>query len=327
MIPAARRGPGPAMPRVASRAGRAADVAMAFGGTAVVLVVLATMLIHTGAARSLPKRTDFGLLVMACAAAALVYAVLNRERGLTLARDVRGRLRPGERMVETFAARLLREPEDGRSVVGPPVTFVITNMRVMLHRPSIGLDLQFERELDQVTAVRELGPAPGVLMQACVALELEFSDASHLRMIMTLATAHELTPVRTWYLKRRARHVRALVVRTEGPLPNFPDQDLSMLLEGGEPTVRILAMEENYLRVLTDGAGRERELWWYFHWAHMRVGPVEPTRLEGLPEDWLRLKLLFHESSSMVVCGRPASILRVREKALASGAGETASAS
>lgn len=307
---------------LSSRSGRAADVAMAFGGTALVLVVLATMLIHTGAARSLPRRTDFGLIVMACAAAALVYAVLNRERGLALARDVRARLRPGERIVDTFGARLLRETEEGRSVVGPAVTLVITNMRVMLHRPQTGLDLRAERELDEVTAARNCGPAPSVWLQACVTVALEFADGSNLPMLMTLATAHELAPVRGWYLSRRPRRVRALVIETHGPLPNNPNQSLSALMDHGRPTLRVLAMEDNYLRVLADGPVSREELWWYFHWQHMAVGPLQPAALEGVPEDWLRLRLHFHKESSLVVCGRPGAIGRVRDKALAAGADE-----
>ncbi|MCD6361901.1 MAG: hypothetical protein J7M38_13675, partial [Armatimonadetes bacterium] len=66
--------------RLFSQAGRAEDVAMAFGGTALVLAMLGTVMIYTGAVRSLPMRVDFGLLMLTCAAAALIYAALNRER-------------------------------------------------------------------------------------------------------------------------------------------------------------------------------------------------------------------------------------------------------
>ena len=174
--------------------------------------------------------------------------------------------------------------------------------------------------MDEVVSARRLGPAPGVLLQACVAVRVEFTDGADLNMIMTLATAHEMTPVRGWYMSRRPRRARVLVIETQGPLPNNPDQGLDMLIDYGRPTLRVLAMEDNYLRVLADGPPRRDELWWYFHWEHMRVGPAEPAGVEGLPEDWLRLKLVLHEDSHIVVCGRPDAIQRVREKALASGA-------
>ena len=64
------------------------------------------------------------------------------------------------------------------------------------------------------------------------------------------------------------------------------------------------------------------ELWWYFHWQHMSVGPLQPAGIEGLPADWLRLKLLFHGQSWLVVCGRPEGMRLVRERALAAGARE-----
>ncbi len=293
---------------------------MAYAGTALVLVVLAIALIHTGAERSLPRRTDFGLVVMAAAAAALVYAVLNHERSQALVRGVRQRLRPGEQLVATFAARLRPPAQEGRLLAGASVALVITNMRVMLYRPLLGLDPGAEHELDQVTAVRDLGPEPCALLQACVGLVIEFADGSSLPLVMSLPTAHELGPVRAWYLNSRPRHVRALVVASHGPLPNNPAQPLSELMDFGQPTLRVLAMDDNYLRVLADGDVRREELWWYFHWQHMTVGAPKPADLPGIPGDWLRLRLTFHGESWLEICARPGAIMRVRDKALAAGA-------
>jgi len=310
------------MLRLASRTGRAGDLAWAYSGTALVLAVLGVLLINSGATRSWPRHTDFGLFVLLCAAGAMIYALVNRQRALVLAQTVQGRLRPGEKMIGNFPGRLARDPEDGQPRVGPPVVLVITNQRLMLYRPNRGLDLGAERELDEVAGARDLGPVSGPCLQACVLVGITFADGSELDLIMNLAVAHEMAPVRGWYLNQLPRRIRALVVHTDGPTPARPAEMLDTILDAGRPALRPFVLEDHYLRVLGDGAAPMTELWWYFHWEHMQVGKLQPPDYPGVPKDWLSLRLVFHERSSMVVCGRPGGMRRLRDKALSAGARE-----
>ncbi len=273
------------------QSGRARDLALAYGGTSLVLLGLGIVLIRSGATRTWPRHVDFGLFVLACAVGAGVYALVNRNR----------------------------------KAAGHVVVLVVTNQRVMLYRPDTGLDETFEHELDEVVSARDFGPAESPSRQASVVVGLEFEDGADLTMKMTLATAHELAPARGTYLITRPRRVRVVILETHGPIPARTDQELATILDAGKPALRQLVLEEHYLRILDDGAPRIGELWWYFHWDHMQVGALEPAALEGVPEDWLKLRLVFHGRSFIVVCGRPAVIRRTRDKALAGGAGSISS--
>lgn len=294
-------------------------MALAYGGTSLVLLALGIVLIRSGATRTWPRHVDFGLFVIACAVAAGVYALINRQRALKLAGSVRRRLRLGERMIGTFPARLAGDLNEDRKTPGDAVVLVVTNQRVMLYRADTGLDDTFEHELDEVVSARDFGPAECPSCQACVAVRLEFEDGDDLLMNMSLATAHELAPVRGTHLTTRPRRVRVVILETHGPIPARTDQPLVTILDRGKPALRQLVLEEHYLRILDGGTPRIGELWWYFHWEHMQVTEPAPAATEGVPEDWLKLRLVFHGRSFMVVCGRPAAILRVREKALAGG--------
>ncbi|MCD6361114.1 MAG: hypothetical protein J7M38_09635, partial [Armatimonadetes bacterium] len=239
---------------------------------------------------------------------------------VTLARAVRSRLRPGERVVGTFAGRLARRLDRDRTVAGAPVTLIVTNMRVMLHRLHGGLDPQAEHELDEIALAQLFEPMPGVMPQASIKFGMDFTDGSSLRMIMTLATAHEMKALGGSWLSQPARRIRALIIETEGPVPNKPAQSLHELLDHGGPALRQLVLEDNYLRVLADKSTRSEDLWWYFHWEHMKVGELRSASLPDLPPDWLQLELRFHEHSHVTICGRPEAMRRLREKALSAGA-------
>ncbi len=301
------------------RSGRASDMALAYGGTSLVLVALGIVLIRSGATRTWPRHVDFGLFVLACAMAAGVYALINRQRALKLAGSVRRRLRLGERMIGNFPARLVADRDEGRKAPPEAVVLVITNQRVMLYRSETGLDDKFEHELDEVVSARDFGPAEAASRRASVVVGLAFEDGADLTMEMTLATAHELAYVRRAHLITRPRRVRVVILETHGPIPVKIDQELATILDAGEPALRQLVLEEHYLRILDGGTPRIGELWWYFHWEHMQVTEPAPAATEGVPEDWLKLRLVFHGRSFIVVCGRPAAILRVYEQALAGG--------
>ncbi len=304
-----------------SRSGRASDLALAYGGTSLVLLALGIVLIQSGATRTWPRHVDFGLFMLACAVTAGVYALINRHRALKLAGSVRRRLRLGEKMIGTFPTRLADDLSEDRKAAPETVVLVITNQRVMLYRPDTGLDETFEHELDEVVSARDFGPVDSSSHQACVMVGLEFEDGDDLTMNMTLATAHELASVHGTHLITRPRRVRVVILETYGPIPARTDQPLATILDRGQPALRQLVLEEHYLRVLDGGSPRIGELWWYFHWEHMQVGEIEPAATDGAPEDWLKLRLIFHGRSYIVVCGRPAVIRRVRDKALAGGAG------
>ena len=285
------------------------------------LVALGIVLIRSGATHVWPRHVDFGLFVLACAVGAGVYALVNRQRALKLTGSVRRRLRLGEKMVGTFPARLANDLNEDSKVAPDTVVLVVTNQRAMLYRPDTGLDEAFEHELDEVVSARDLGPAECAHGQACVTVRLEFETGDDLLMNMSLATAHELAPARGTHLVTRPRRVRVVILETYGPIPARTDQELATILDRGKPALRQLVLEEHYLRILDDASSRIGELWWYFHWEHMQVTASEPAATEGVPEDWLKLRLIFHGRSFIVVCGRPAVIRRVREKALAGGAG------
>lgn len=289
------------------------------------LVALGIALIRSGATRVWPRHVDFGLFVLACAVGAAVYALVNRQRALKLAECVRRRLRLGEKMIGTFPARLADELNENRRIAPDTVVFVVTNQRVMLYLSETGLDDKFEHELDEVVSAKDLGPAECPHCQACVTVRLEFETGDDLLMNMSLATAHELAPARGTHMVTRPRRVRVVILETHGPIPVRADQALETILDEGKPALRQLVLEEYYLRILDEGTLRIGELWWYFHWDHMQVGPLESAVIEGVPEDWLKLRLIFHSCSFIVVCGRPAVIRRVREKALAGGAGAISS--
>ncbi len=306
--------------RSGPRSGRASDLAMAYGGTALVLAALGVALVRTGGLRMWPRHVDFGLFVLACAGVSLVYAMVNRKRAVALVRAVRERLRPGERVIGDFPAQLVADEERVRVQPGHShVSLVVTNQRVMLYRPESGLDQTYEHELDEVTAAVDLGPADQASRRASMVLRLEFADGPALAMMMGLAVAHELTPAWGHYLVASERRILALIVAAEGATPSNPKLALATMLAGGQPTLRQLVLDEQYLRVLGDAAAVTDELWWYFHWEHITLSELQPP-IKGLPEDWLSLRLTFHGRSWIVVCGRPTSIRRLREKAIAGGA-------
>jgi hypothetical protein len=137
---------------------------------------------------------------------------------------------------------------------------------------------------------------------------------------MAAATAIDFMEPRDRYLDPGTREMRGLVVAGNGPTPSRPDQPIDAILVDDSPTICLLELGDNYLRVVGEHSPPLADLYHYFHWEHMQVGELQPARHDGLPDDWRRLTLRFHEASTMTLCGTPAAMRRLRKTALSRGA-------
>lgn len=309
-------------PGPSSRAGQAAGVAVCYGGVGLLLAWSAGVIIYAGIVLHHSQRLALGGVVATGAVACIAYASFLTQRALAEARAVRGCNRPGEKVIGLFEAALMRRTDDNSVVPVEPVTLIVTNQRLLLHPPPRKLAARPERELASITSVEELGTFPGLLQQH-VLFGVEFAEGPELLLRMTLSTAQGFRGVRASHMTRSPRRVRAVVVAAAGPTPAKPDVPLADMLDDGKPVLYQFVLAENYLRIISDRPRPMADLWWYFHWEHMRVEPAEDAGCSGLPADWPCLRLTFHDESWMVVCAPAEDIRRLREKAIAGGAQTT----
>ena len=150
--------------------------------------------------------------------------------------------------------------------------------------------------------------------------ELLLHDGSVLCIRMDAAAALDFEQPARRYLEETRREIRALVLEAHGPTPSRPAQPLSPILLHGEPTVCVFELDEHYLRVIGEHSPPLADLSYYFHLQHMSVGAIEPAEVDGLPDAWRRLRLQFHDASSMIICGSVECLRSLRDHALAAGA-------
>lgn len=302
------------------RAGQAAGPAVSYGGAGLVLAWLGAVLIYAGVAIGDPRRIALGVMSAAAGVGVLAYAGVLAARARAESRACRECNQPGERIIGLFGGTLMRREDSGGAVPVQPVTLIVTNQRLLLHPRPRDDDAGGECELEAVRSVAELGPVAGPPIQQCVLVGIELAEGRQLLLRMGLSTAHEFRQVQASYLMRSPRRVRAVVMEASGPTPAKPDEALAEMLDDGKPMLYQFVLAENFLRIIGDRPQLMADLWWYFHWEHMQVSPVDRAEVQGIPEGWRCLRLTFHEESSMVVCGPAENIERLREKAIGGGA-------
>ena len=306
---------GPAVAWLSARAGQAAGPALSYGGIGVVVAWLAAVLIYAGMSLGDPRRVVGGTIAAVVAAGVLGYAGFLTSRAVAEDRAGRKCDRPGERVIGLFGATLMQQAEGAPPTPVEPVTLIATNQRLVLHPAPRELEVPAERDLATVVSATEVGPAPGRAAQQRVLVSIEFEQEPELLLRMSLSTAHEFREVAGSHMTPSPRRVRAVVMDASGPTPSKPDDALADILESGKPVLYQFVLAENYLRIIGDRPQPMADLWWYFHWEHMRVCEVDRAELPGVPEGWRCLRLTFHEESSMVVCGLARNIERLRQKA------------
>ena len=293
---------------------------MAYGGAALIAVALAIPLLHTGIATAYPRRIGFATFLLLAAAGLLIMVVSEVRRAMAEMTALVARRRCGEELVASFRCDLL---SNGAMPPALPITLLVTNQRLLVYRPGPGLGEDLELELDELAQVHHRGATAGGSMRPQRLVVLEAMDGRSLTLRMTRSTMLEFRQVQGSHLSRGPRDLRALVTRAEGPTPSHPEDALADMLIGGQPTLYRLLLSENYLRIIGDRSQPLADLWWYFHWEHMEVELKGPCELPELPATWRSVRLVFHGSSSLTLCGPSADIGRLRAQALAGGAALT----
>lgn len=303
-----------------TRSGSVVSSAIAFAATALVLAWIAVHALYVGRHAGTLRRTLFAGLALAAAITVIGVSAAVVVRAAMRGRRLAGLMRLGERVVGDFPAEVIDADTDLARAPGRPVTLTITNQRLLVHRAGPVDPPWLDLEHEAIARVRVLGPVLRGHLRRCLALRLWLADGRHLTMRMDAATALDFAPISAQYLEPSRRRMRALVVGADGPTPTWPDEPLSTILPGGEAVVCLLELAEHYLRVMHEQAAPLDDLRYCFHWEHMTVGELRsPDRL-GSPEGWRQVRLVFHGSSALDLCGTEAAMTRLRAHALARGA-------
>jgi len=304
--------------RMRPRSGTVVATAAAFALTAILLVWLAVNSL-LGPYAGTPRRQALAVASIVLATIGLGVSVGVVVTALRRRRRLQEHMRPGELIVGFFPAELLDADPDGAPAAPRAVRLTLTNQRLLVHEPEQDPNPKISLEHEQITDAIDRGPTPSRGLRRCVLYELALRDGDVLRVRMDAGTGLDFMRPRQQYLEERRREVRALITEAHGPTPSRPTQALDSILVGGRPTVCLLELDEHYLRVVGEHSPPLADLYYYFHWEHMSVGELEPAAVEGLPEDWSRLRLQFHDASAMVICGSEETIRRVRDRAVAAG--------
>jgi len=296
--------------------------ALAFSGAALLLVWLAFNSLM-GPYAGTPRRQllAVGSTVFATAGFGVSLAVVIQA--LRRRRKVLQHMRPGEEIVGLFPGELVDLGDDDRTLRAQPVRITLTNQRVLIHEPETDPDVAIELEHEDIDNCIDRGPTPSSGFRRCVLYEMTLRDGMTLCIRMDAGASMDFRRPKEQYLDERFRELRALILEADGPTPSRSSQSLASVLVGDKPTVCLFELDEHYLRVISEQSPPLADLYYYFHWEHMDVGPMEPANLAGLPEDWRRLRLRFHGASSLVICGSERTIRRIRDKAIAGGAALT----
>ncbi|MGM0492728.1 MAG: hypothetical protein ACQER1_07275 [Armatimonadota bacterium] len=304
------------------RRGTVIPTALSFAGAAILLVWLAVNSL-AGPYAGTPRRQllAVGSIILATAgfavAMAVVVSAVRRRRRLN------EHTRPGEVIIRTFAAELLDPGRGATASRAHPIGLTFTNQRLLIHDPPDNADPDVSLEHNEIARAIDHGPTPGGILRRFVAHELLLKDGTSLMLRVDADAGLDFIDLRGRYLDRRKRELRALVIEARGPTPSRVAQPLDRILVDGRPSVCLLELDEHYLRLTGEHSPPLADLYYYFHWDHMDVGSIEPAEIEGLPKRWRRLRLRFHGTSSLVICGSEDAIRRVRQKAIAGGAATT----
>ena len=309
-------------PRSLGRTGTALPTALAFSATALLLAWLAVNSL-LGPYAGTPRRQVLAVLSIVLAAAGFAVSVSVVVGALRHRRRLRERMRPGEQIVGVFPAEIVDLGDDDARLRARPVGLTLTNQRLLIHEPERDPDPKIAHEHEEIAQFIDRGPTPSAGLRRCVLYEMRLRDRTRMCLRMDAAAGIDLTRPRRQYLEERERELRALILEAHGPTPSRSSQELGRILVDGEPTVCLFELDENYLRVVGEHAPPLADLYYYFHWEHMDVGQLEPANVQGLPKDWKRLRLRFHGTSSLVICGTETAVRRLREKAVSGGAATT----
>jgi hypothetical protein len=307
---------------LAGRRGTVVTTALAFAGAAILLVWLAVNSL-AGPYAGTPRRQllAVGSIVLATAGFAVSMAVV--VTALRRRRRLQQHTRPGEVIIRTFMAELVDFADDEIAFRTHPIGLTFTNQRLLIHDPPNKADPDVSLEHSEIARVLDHGPTASDSLRRSVAHEVLLTDGASLLIRMDADAGLDFIDLRALYLDPRKRELRTLVIEAQGPTPSRVAQPLDRILVERRPTVCLLELDENYLRVIGEHSPPLADLYYYFHWDHMDVGAIEPAGIEGLPERWRRLRLRFHGTSSLVICGTEEAIKRVREKAISGGAATT----
>lgn len=300
----------------ASRSGEVLHTAVAFGATSLLLVLLAIgslTLPHAGS----PRRTAFAVGAIILAAVGLAVSIGIVLDALARRRALRGSMRPGERLVGTFSAEILRPGPQGRA---EPVTLVLTDQRLLIQPEGEPPDRARSIEHAEIAEIEPVDTVVCSRLRRCVLQRMRLGDGEEIQLRLSASVGLDFADPRDRYLRPRERQLRVVVTEAHGPTPSRPTQPLSTLLVDDSPTVCLIELGEHYLRAIGEHSSPMADLFFYFHWRHMRVAEPRSNKTPGLPEAWLQLRLVFHEDSSLVITGPPASIRRVHQWALKAGA-------
>ncbi len=301
------------------RGGTVVATATAFALTAVLLVWLAVNSL-LGPYAGTPRRQVLAVASITLATIGLGVSVAVVVTALRRRRRLEEHMRPGELIVGFFPAELLDLGPDGEAARPRTVRLTLTNQRLLVHEPEQDPNPKISLEHEQIADAIDRGPTPSGGLHRCVLYELVLQDGNVLRVRMDAGTGLDFMRPRQQYLEERRREVRALITEAHGPTPSRPSQALDTMLVGGQPTVCLLELDEHYLRVVGEHSPPLADLYYYFHWEHMNVGQLEPAAVARLPEDWWSLRLQFHDTSAIVVCGSEETMRRVRDRAVSAGA-------
>lgn len=301
------------------RRGEALRTGLAFLATTLLMAWLAVNSL-LGPYAGTPRRQMLAVLSIVLATVGLGICVAVVATAAQRRRKLRRNLRPGEEIVGVFPAEILDVGDDSRLIAAGSIGITLTNQRLLLHEPEHDPDPTLTFEHEEIGEFAYRGPTPSAGLRRCVLYEMILREGTRLQIRMDAAVSIDFKRPREQYLEERTREVRALIIEAEGPTPSRNSQPLDRVLVDDRPTVGLLELDENYLRVIGEHSPPLADLYYYFHWEHMDVGPIEPAEVEGLPENWRRLRLRFHGTSSLVICGTQQTVRRVREKAVARGA-------
>jgi hypothetical protein len=316
------------MPSMLCRGPRSGVVhtALSFALTALLLAWLAGHALY-GPYGGSERRTFVAMAAIILALAGFAIAIRVVMRALRRYSLLRAQMRPGEQIAGVFRAELATVGDGCRVEGVEPVGITLTNQRLLLHRPESVPEPAIEFEQEEIVALDRGRPTSCPGLRRCILQTLKLEHGRKVFLRMSAGTAIDFIGPRDQYLRPKKREMRALVVAARGPTPSRPDKPLDAILNDGQPTVCLLELAENYLRVVGEHSPPLADLYHYFHWEHMSAGAFEPAELDGLPKSWKRLTLYFHEDASMTLCGTHRAMEKLRATALSRGAAEAAATS
>ena len=307
--------------RAKHRWGAAIPTALGFAVASLVLAWLAAYALY-GPYGGSPRRTVVAAVAIILAFIGFGVAIREVVRRLRRHRLLEDLLRPGEVIAGLFPVELVDRAEDGQVSHTEPAGITLTNQRLMIHKPESNPEPSVAFEHEEIAGVGNWLPIRTRGSRRHVHHVIELADGGEICVRMGVGTAVDFIGPNRQYLSSNPREMRALVAAAEGPTPSRPSQPIDAIMLGSRPTVCMLELAENYLRVVGEDAPPLADLYHYFHWEHMTVDGPGPGCLEGLPVSWRQVTLTFHGDASLTLCGTAGAMQTLRNTALARGARE-----